>query len=497
MKRMLWVLLFAGLLLTLTLGTVAGVGAAQVGPDYQAPAAIAAPEAVVTMTVSVTLPNTTPPGDAIYIAGSFQSWDPGATPLNRDGLHASGTITVTEGETLEFKFTRGSWETVEKGPICEEIANRTAQAEAGGSIEATVVKWADLCEAPFFDTRIQTVTLESEALGVTKQFYLYTPPGYDENAEARYPVLYLFRGHEREWVNPYEDGTRAGTNVIDVYETLLEAGDVGPMILVFPGISSADNSVSGLLTDFQHPELVPEDDQPSVGTGQFESYFINDVIPYVDATYRTVATREGRGVDGFSLGGFMSAKIAAEHPDLFRTVGAFDGTYLYADPTCQLISPQDTLFYNPQNDWLYGPAFGPFPTRDSAYAAENNAPNIVCNSTPEAMQSLTWLIQYGPESSEPTDANYLRGAHLMGHLEAKGVTNGLEPVLAGGHNWRTADEHMRQTLPLHYTAFQSPTAVTVEALGAASAPVPMSLWLAGAGVLAGSGWLVTRKRSTR
>ena len=68
------------------------------------------------------------------------------------------------------------------------------------------------------------------------------------------------------------------------------------------------------------------------------------------------------------------------------------------------------------------------------------------------MQSMHWFVQYGPLSSEPNNSNYFRGDHLMQKLTAQGVTNEISPVLDGGHNWATADEHMRQTLPLHWAA---------------------------------------------
>ncbi len=97
---------------------------------------------------------------------------------------------------------------------------------------------------------------------------------------------------------------------------------------------------------------------------------------------------------------------------------------------------------------MFDPVFGK--PRDAAYAALNNGPNLVCNSTAAQMQSIAWFIQYGPLTGEPLDSNYFRGDHLVGKLSEKGVTNGITAVLAGGHHWSTADEHMRQTLPLHW-----------------------------------------------
>ncbi|MDQ3705232.1 MAG: alpha/beta hydrolase-fold protein [Chloroflexota bacterium] len=398
------------------------------------------------VTFSVTLPAETPPGDTIYVAGDFQGWDPGATPLTRNGLHASGTVTVTTDRNIEFKFTRGVWAKGEKAADCSEMANRAELIVTDRTIEATVAKWADLCGGPApgpgYDSRAHKVTFTSTVLGVTKEFYVYTPPNYSTQPTWRYPVVYLFRGHEKEWINKNEDSSRAGRNVIDEYEDLLAAGQVGPMILVFPGISSDNNAVSGMLTNFKMPKLTSES---GVGTGRFEDYFKDELVPYVDAHYRTVAHRMGRGVDGFSLGGYMSAKIAAKYPGMFRTVGLFDGTHFYADANCQNVDEARDQTY--QNN-MFDPVFGE--PRDNAYAAQNNGPNLVCNSTPEQMQSLYWMVQYGALASEPNNANHLRGEHLMEKLTAKGVTNRVPSVLEGGHNWKTADAHMRVTLPHHW-----------------------------------------------
>ncbi len=408
---------------------------------------------VVEITFEVTLPANTPPGDNIFIAGNFQGWDPGATMLSRDSAtHASGTVTVTQGSAMEFKFTRGDWGRGEKAADCNEIPNRQATANENKTIYLTVANWGDICVA-FYDTRAQKIRLETTVLGVPKEFYVYTPPGYEQSPTRRYPVLYLFRGHEKEWINKFEDGTRGGRNVIDVYETLLAAGDVGPMLLVFPGISSNNNAISGMLTNFKSPELTSA---PGIGNGRFEDYFIQDVMGHVDANFRTVANRHGRGVDGFSLGGFMSAKIASQHPELFKTVGVFDGTHFYADLDCSDVDGVRDANTFTAND-MFDPVYGE--PRDTAFAALNNGPTLVCNSTPGLMQSLHWFVQYGPLSGEPLSSNYLRGDHLMEKLTAKGVTNGITAVLEGGHNWATADEHMRQTLPLHWEVLGPATVI--------------------------------------
>jgi glycosidase len=99
----------------------------------------------VSVTFSATLPDTTPDGDAIYIGGTFNGWDPAGTLMERSGLFATVTLSFPEGTHLEYKYTRGSWDYVEKGADCGEIDNRTATAVYGAdgtmALDDTVLNW--------------------------------------------------------------------------------------------------------------------------------------------------------------------------------------------------------------------------------------------------------------------------------------------------------------------------------------------------------------------
>jgi glycosidase len=111
----------------------------------------AAREVAVTLTVKV--PPNTPAGETVYVAGDFQGWDPGGTPMTRvDGTTWSITLTFDEATPLQYKYTRGSWEAVEKDAGCGEIPNRelTVQhGEAGVLAQADeVAKWRDVDGCP-------------------------------------------------------------------------------------------------------------------------------------------------------------------------------------------------------------------------------------------------------------------------------------------------------------------------------------------------------------
>jgi S-formylglutathione hydrolase FrmB len=292
--------------------------------------------------------------------------------------------------------------------------------------------------APVYDTRARYVTFFSAALGIFKSFYIYIPP--DLATGQRAPVLYFLRGHEREWVNPHEDSTRAGTNVIDVYERLRAIGQVGPLLLVFPSTSSDDNRVPGLLVNMLAPQRA---ESSGIGSGRFDDYFFDDLLPYVEAQFPALAGR--RGLAGFSLGGAMAIKAAAQRPDLFASASAYDGTFLYAADRGRRVRRSDSVIRNPIFDAAYDVP------RDTRFIAANSPANLILRGDPAALGGITWMIGYGPESGEPWHSNFYRGEHLVQCLAARGLPNALPHTSfsGGDHTWRTADAFMELALPLH------------------------------------------------
>ncbi len=116
-------------------------------PSAEVAASAASRQVAVTLTVHV--PDNTPPGDTVHIAGDFQNWDPGATPMTRvDALTWTITLTFTENAQPQYKFTRGSWDAVEKDTGCGEIPNRSFTVEYGTdgtqAVDQEVGKWRDV-----------------------------------------------------------------------------------------------------------------------------------------------------------------------------------------------------------------------------------------------------------------------------------------------------------------------------------------------------------------
>jgi pimeloyl-ACP methyl ester carboxylesterase len=298
-----------------------------------------------------------------------------------------------------------------------------------------------------YDPRALHVRFYSRTLGVEKALHLFVPEEGQHHG-ARLPILYLLRGHEREWINPHEDTARGGRNAVDVYLGLRASGAIGPLLLAMPGLTSEDGRLPGMLTNYRAPELAKQ--AAGIGSGRFEDYFVQELLPLVARHFAGDGARQS--VAGFSLGGAMAAKVAAQHPQLFRSVGAYDGTFLYAEGEGEAVRGDDGVLANP----LFDPVFGV--PRDLSYVASQSPANLILRGNAAALGRLRWLIQYGPEAIEPWGSNFYRGEHLLEALRRRGIANALERAALddGDHSWRTADRHLELTLPLHYGALIAP-----------------------------------------
>lgn len=153
----------------------------------------------------------------------------------------------------------------------------------------------------------------SETLGMERRLTVYTPAGY-EQSEERYPVLYLLHGmggDEQAW----SELGRA-TQILD---NLIACGVARPMIVVMPNGNAALEAAPGETAEGLYK---PRFQLPKTMEGSFERAF-PDIIAFIDAEYRTIASKEGRAIAGLSMGGFHSLHISRYLPQTFDYVGLF------------------------------------------------------------------------------------------------------------------------------------------------------------------------------
>lgn len=135
--------------------------------------------------------------------------------------------------------------------------------------------------------------------GQTRQFRVYTPPGYDQNPTARYPVLYLLHG-SNDTAAGWTDAGQA--NII--LDNLIAEKKVVPMIVVMPW---------GHAVPYGQPNNDPT----------FERYLLQDVMPTAEKNYRVAPGRENRAIFGLSMGGGQALSIGFGHVDLFSAIAGF------------------------------------------------------------------------------------------------------------------------------------------------------------------------------
>jgi enterochelin esterase family protein len=154
----------------------------------------------------------------------------------------------------------------------------------------------------------------SKTTGDWRRAMVYTPPGYDKPADKRYPVLFLQHGageNETGW-------TRQGKAQF-ILDNLIAAGKAVPMIVVMDrGYATRVGTAAG-----KTPDVMPQNLQAAFSA--FEDVVIRDLIPTIDASYRTMPDRAHRAVAGLSMGGMQTLFIASHHLDQFAYIASLSG----------------------------------------------------------------------------------------------------------------------------------------------------------------------------
>jgi S-formylglutathione hydrolase FrmB len=138
-------------------------------------------------------------------------------------------------------------------------------------------------------------TFESTAARARVSYHIYTPAAYALRPQQRFPVVY--------WLHGSGGGLAGIPQVARHFDTAMETGKSPPCLVVF-----VNGLVEGMYVDWKD------------GTAPLETVIVRNLVPHIDGTYRTIANREGRMLDGFSMGGYGAARLGFKYHDLFRAV---------------------------------------------------------------------------------------------------------------------------------------------------------------------------------
>ncbi len=158
-----------------------------------------------------------------------------------------------------------------------------------------------------------------------RRCFVYTPPDYDKKPGVRYPVLYLQHGSGED-----ETGWAVQGKANLILDNLIAEKKAVPMIIVI------DKGYATIPSQAAEQKAGP----PARGAGgisAFEQVLIKEIIPMIDAEYRTLSDREHRGMAGLSMGANQTIQITMNNLDIFSYIGAFSGTSNY--PSTDPIDP--------------------------------------------------------------------------------------------------------------------------------------------------------------
>jgi enterochelin esterase-like enzyme len=239
------------------------------------------------------------------------------------------SVTVSlGGGTALTKSADGLWMGTTAVPLDEGFHYYRLQVDGGAFNDPGAlsfygsIRWESGIEVPARDQdfyalkdvphgHVQQILFPSPSTDSVRRAFVYTPPGYEDDGRQRYPVLYLQHGwgeDETAWSN------QGHANLI--MDNLIAEGSSKPFLIVMTYGMTNDVQIGGL---------------GGFDVSAFETVLIDELIPYVDANFRTLADQPNRAMAGLSMGGMETRSIALEHLDRFSHIGLFSGGSITLD----------------------------------------------------------------------------------------------------------------------------------------------------------------------
>jgi predicted alpha/beta superfamily hydrolase len=242
-----------------------------------------------------------------------------------DSVRVSLGLGGTRGGTPLKKVSDSIWMGTTAGPMEEGFHYYRVTIDGGVFNDPGTLnfygstRWESGIEIPAHDQdfyalknvphgHVQQILFPSPSTNTSRRAFVYTPPGYEKDTKKKYPVLYLQHGwgeDETAW------GNQGHANLI--MDNLIAEGKIKPFIIVMTYGMTNDirPGGSGGLRNF---DIKP-----------FQTVLIDELIPYVDANFRTVADQRHRAMAGLSMGGFETHTITLARPDVFSYYGLLSG----------------------------------------------------------------------------------------------------------------------------------------------------------------------------
>ncbi len=269
-------------------------------------------------------------------------------------------------------------------------------------------------------------TYHSELMNTDIGYVIYLPPDYN-NSTDRYPVVYSLHGM---------GGNESGN--CQYYSSVMQSSITGnvfpPVIIVF--VNGRGNTFYSDSKD---------------GTVKCESSIINELIPHIDATYRTKADRTQRAIEGFSMGGFGALMLGFKHPDMFVSIGTYDAALVN----------WDTLSQQTFDRSIPSQIFG----NDRNYFNENSYPFTFAVKNAETIKSLGIKVRITTGDNDlQMGPLYYYNLAMRDTLNKLGIPLTFNVTRGGGHGGSITSDNVKEYMIFHTNNFKDAITQTLKPL---------------------------------
>ncbi|MDH1293325.1 alpha/beta hydrolase [Comamonas terrigena] len=241
-------------------------------------------------------------------------------------------------------------------------------------------------------SEVRSAEVQSSALGRALTYNVYLPTGYAESPNVRYPVMYLLHGNDGARNDWAVKGKMQKT-----VDTLVANGDIPPAIYVMPDANT------NWYVDLKE---------------KMETAFLQDLMPHVEKTYRTINTRNGRVIGGLSMGGYGALRMVLQYPEKFQAAALLSPAIYNPEPPADSSARHVKVFAEPNTNGAYSKTVWQqynYPVLMDAFLAKGIKVPMYINSGDDDEFAIeaeaTQLYSQLRKAKQPAELRIVNGKH--------------------------------------------------------------------------------------
>ena len=252
------------------------------------------------------------PYDEVYIVGNkieLGNWHPDIVKLEKGPKFWSKTFEFEIHTTLEFKFTKGTWGTEALNNDGEIPNNNILIVKRDTTLTHTICYWNKSSSFGQVTGNVKYHNQLSYKGLLPRDIIVWLPPGYNNNVNRNYPVLYMHDG--QNIFDPSTSFTNIDWQMDESADSLIRKNEIEPLIIV--GIYHTNNRTIEY--------------SPGPASSIYKHFVVEKLKPFIDSTYRTIPNRDNTFVGGSSSGGIISFMLLWEYSNIFSKAACFSPAF--------------------------------------------------------------------------------------------------------------------------------------------------------------------------